>query len=378
MANDFIIRNATIVDPYNDLFEKKDIAVKGGKIHYPGRDESCENEFSGEGLFVSPGFIDFHTHVFFRGSGYGINPDLFFADGVTTTVDAGTAGSDHYDLFHNSVVANAQMEIKAQINISSIGQPGNGINEDFSRLLEDKKKIAALAQKYREEIIGIKIRYQKGVVPDTGVETLEKVVAFCREIDLPIVIHVTDPPVMQEEILRILQKNDVFCHCFHGSGESIVKDGRIIDEAHRARERGVIFDDANGSMNFAFQTAQTAINEGFFPDFISSDTVRNRTYRKKFKTRNLPFIMARHFSLGLDLSQIIAMVTRNPAAYLGEPVEKGSLTEGSTADLAVFAVVEEERRHVDALGEEVICDRDIAVKMTAKKGEIVFASNDIW
>ena len=65
---DLIIRNGTVLtfEP-EPLFSKSDIGILEGKIAFlgslPPESQSRETEIDASGLVVSPGFIDFHSHV---------------------------------------------------------------------------------------------------------------------------------------------------------------------------------------------------------------------------------------------------------------------------------------------------------------------------
>jgi len=61
---DIIIKNGSIVDGTDKDMYKDDIGIKDGKIVKIGKLDDCSAErmIDGEGLIVSPGFIDMHSH----------------------------------------------------------------------------------------------------------------------------------------------------------------------------------------------------------------------------------------------------------------------------------------------------------------------------
>ena len=90
--SDLLIRNGLVYEPVQHRFIRKDIAVSGGTIVTP---ESCgaAYEIDAAGCLVTPGLIDFHSHLGYRGSDIGLNTDLYYLpNGVTASVDAGSAG----------------------------------------------------------------------------------------------------------------------------------------------------------------------------------------------------------------------------------------------------------------------------------------------
>ena len=94
MKADILIRNGYVLDPAAGREGIGDVAVSAGKM---AASDACEitgstRVIDAAGCFVFPGLIDFHSHLFWGGSNLGIMPDLMLSQGVTTAVDAGTAG----------------------------------------------------------------------------------------------------------------------------------------------------------------------------------------------------------------------------------------------------------------------------------------------
>ena len=92
---DLIIRNGRVIDPANNFDEIADVAVKNGKILEVGKSLmlSSAAEFDAGGCLVTPGLIDVHAHVYEHATWLGVNVDrCCLARGVTTVVDAGSAG----------------------------------------------------------------------------------------------------------------------------------------------------------------------------------------------------------------------------------------------------------------------------------------------
>ncbi len=59
---DILIKNGTVYDGTGNAGERRDVGVIDGKIVFPGAAEA-EETIDAEGLAVSPGFIDVHTHA---------------------------------------------------------------------------------------------------------------------------------------------------------------------------------------------------------------------------------------------------------------------------------------------------------------------------
>ena len=103
------------------------------------------------GLYVTPGLIDLHAHVFAGSEGVGlagghtsIFPDDFaLRAGVTTVVDAGSSGRRNFAQFKKTVIDRARTRVLAFLNIGGAGMPGDEHEQDVSDM--DAKAAADLA-----------------------------------------------------------------------------------------------------------------------------------------------------------------------------------------------------------------------------------------
>src|SRR5206468_12942701 len=100
---DLLLKGGHVVDAKNNIDAVRDVAVKDGKIAAVEANidpAQAAKTLDVTGLYVTPGLVDMHVHVFntslIPGAWAGDNsvqPDLIsFRTGVTTMVDAGSAG----------------------------------------------------------------------------------------------------------------------------------------------------------------------------------------------------------------------------------------------------------------------------------------------
>ena len=99
-----VIKGGHVIDPGNNINETMDIAIKDRKIISVAKNIDPSGSIQvvhAEGLYVTPGLIDIHVHVFngtnldrqYSNGPNSLPPDGFtFRVGVTTVVDAGCAG----------------------------------------------------------------------------------------------------------------------------------------------------------------------------------------------------------------------------------------------------------------------------------------------
>jgi dihydroorotase len=112
------------------------------------------------GLFVTPGLIDLHAHVFnttlIAGAWAGdlsVQADsLSSRTGVTTLVDAGSSGWRNFETFRHTVIDRAKTRVLASINIAGFGMITDITEQkDFS-----PEEVARLAKKHSDVVVGVK------------------------------------------------------------------------------------------------------------------------------------------------------------------------------------------------------------------------------
>lgn len=312
-----------------------DVAVRDGVIAEVGPDlpRDARTVVDVTGRLVTPGLIDIHTHV---GPGYwGITPDpIAWYTGVTTWVDAGSAGA--YTLAGlRAVAAGAEVRVPALLNISAVGLAGRtGESRDLANC--DVPLAIDTIQAHRPLIRGVKARIDRETVGDNGVEPLRRAVAAAEACGVPVMVHIGAAPPRVEEVLDLLRPGDLVTHCASGIAAPPLPAMRA------AAGRGVLLDIGHGSGGFAFDTLDRQLGEGLLPHTISTDLHCRSVAGPVF---DLPTTMAKLLAAGLGLAEVIEATTLRPARALGLP--GGRLAAGEPADLAVFAVVEEEFEVVD-------------------------------
>src|SRR5262245_38179026 len=108
--HDLLLKGGTVVDPSTGLDGVCDVAVERGVIARIAPDipaAEATRTIAVAGKIVTPGLIDLHAHVFEGFNRTGVHPDLGGVHaGVTTIVDAGSAGAATFEGFPRHIIPN--------------------------------------------------------------------------------------------------------------------------------------------------------------------------------------------------------------------------------------------------------------------------------
>lgn len=353
MTYDIIIKNGTLIDPATGREEKGDLLIRDGLIaDAPAKapaDATAKYMLDAAGMLVMPGLIDFHTHVYMGGSDLGVNPHTTLVhQGVTMTVDTGTAGTGTMAGFIPEIEA-AQIRMKAFVNITPSGLATFRTHNHVDAATFDVPRLKQLFRDYGQHILGIK--YMAGAEINHDLKALDATLAIAEEIGVPVAVHTTDPAEPMAAIARRLRKGDILVHFLHGIGNTIIDpDGRVNKDVLAARERGVYMDASNGSRHFSFAVAKAALEQGVFPDVISSDLTAITLYTEP--VFGLPHLLSKYLNMGMPLMDVIRCATTTPAKLCRMEGRLGALAPGAYADVTVMHLV----------------DRDVTFRETAKPG----------
>ena len=374
MEKCMLIKNGRIVDPARGINQAGDIFVENGKVvEHLHLDRLKDGSIiDAGGCLVVPGLIDLHAHLFFRGTDAGIPADAaLLPSGVTTAVDGGSAGSANYELFQSSVVATSMVRIKSFLNVSPGGLATARHEEPINPKSFDRDKIAWLFRQYPDHLIGLKLRQSRGVVGNLGLEPLKAAIEISENLSCPVAVHTTDPPSATEDLVELLRPGDIFVHAYHGVGNTILGANRhVLPAVRKARERGVLFDAANGRNHFSFDTAFAALADGFEPDIISTD-LTTLTWNKP-PVYSLPFVISKYLNMGMALPAALAACTAVSARLLGMTGIIGTLAPGAEADIAILRLEERETEFLDARGQKHLGNQLLIPQATVRAGRIVY------
>lgn len=373
---DLIIKGGHVIDPANGINEVMDVAISEGNIAQIASNIPADNAkkiVNAEGLYVTPGLIDMHVHVN-RFTPRGFDGFTFRA-GVTTAVDGGTFGWRNFHLMQE-YLENSQTRVLAFIDIvGSKGTPNISANTlvlDASD--RDPAVTASIIDQNSDVIVGIKTWKAPSFVG------IEQAVEAGNLADVPVMIDFgSSDPLMSLErlLLEVFRPGDIYTHAYAyhpWSREAIVdEDYQVKPYVSEARERGIIFDVGHGGGAFSFEGAIPAVEQGFFPDVISTDLHWNSM---NGGAKDMANMMSKFLAMGMTVQAVIEASTWKPAQVINRE-ELGNLSVGSEADIAVFNLQEGDFGFLDVRNRLLKGSQKLEAELTLRAGEVVWDLNGL-
>jgi dihydroorotase len=383
-----VIKGGHVIDPKNNRNGVMDIAINGDTITAVGKNLDAKGAVqvvNAKGMYVTPGLIDIHGHVFFgtepdhylSNGLVAVPPDGFtFRVGVTTIVDAGGAGWKSFPTFRKNVIDHSQTRVLALLNIVGEGMRGGAYEQDVSDM--DPKLTANVAKANRQYVVGLKVAHFEGA----EWTPVDRAVEAGKLADIPVMIDFggSVPPLSLEELfLKRLRPGDIYTHAFaffeSNVRESIVEQttGKVKPFVWEAQKRGILFDVGYGGASFNYSQAIPALKSGFYPNTISTDL---HTGSMNGSMKDQLSIMSKFMALGMDLPAVIKASSWSAAQAIKRE-ELGHLSVGAPADVAVFTLREGHFGFYDKTGYKMEGKRKLECEMTIRAGRIVYDLNGI-
>jgi dihydroorotase len=369
---DLLIAGGRVIDPAQKIDQPLDVAIADSKIAAIGANlprDRARQLFDASGKIVTPGLIDMHGHVFDQFLPVSIDADLVgVSRGVTTIVDAGSAGANTFPAFRKYVIEHARTRVYSLLNISIIGLVVQNELYLDPKMIDPKAAVKTIKEN-RGMILGIKVRItgRDEDVPH-DIEVLRKAREASDEAGVPIMMHWTNEP----NLLGILKKGDILVHPFNPprSGPNLLgADSKVLPQILELKDRGIFTDFAHGN-HLQWETAEKAAQQGWFPDTISTDIHRAHA-APNGAVIDLVTTMSKFLLLGLSLSQAIEKVTANPARILKFPEKIASLEVGTVADVSIVEIQHGDFDLLDSTRQKRTAHQRIAPMAVIRAGKLV-------
>ncbi|MEP7272153.1 MAG: amidohydrolase/deacetylase family metallohydrolase, partial [Acidobacteriota bacterium] len=375
---DLLIKNGRVIDPKNNINEQRDVAVTAGKIAAVERNidpATATKVIDASGLYVAPGLIDIHVHVY-TGTGaraytgdLSVYPDpQSFRACTTTMVDAGSSGWRNFEDFKQRVIDRAKTRVFAFINIVGNGMAGGQFEQNTDDM--DSQKTAEMAKKYPEVVVGFKTaHYAK---PDWT--AVDRVLEAGRLANLPVMVdygQVLAERPHEEFYLKKMRPGDIYTHIYRPMDPTLDENGKVRAYLFEAKKRGVIFDVGHGGGSLVWRYAVPSMKQGFVPDSISTDL---HVGSMNAGMKDIVNVMSKFLNLGMPLEEVILKSTWNPAKEIRREMF-GHLTVGAAADVAVFRLERGDFGFVDSDKLLMKGSQRLACEMTLMGGNVMWDLN---
>lgn len=310
---DILLKGGHVIDPKNKIDGEMDVAIANGKIAQVGTNIPATNAkkvIDVSGLYVTPGIIDMHVHVF-----QGTEPDVYIANGltslppdgftfragVTTVVDAGSSGWRNFPLFKKQTIDQAQTRVLAFLNIVGTGMTSRYQEQDVTDM-NPVMNANMIKKLYPNLIVGIKSAHYWG-----DFTQVDHAVEAGKLANVPVMVDFGehDPPLSIEDLfMKHLRPGDIFTHTY-SYGPTVRQT--VVDEklkvkpfVFEAQKRGIVFDVGHGGGAFSWRQAIPAIQQGFKPNVISTD-LHNESINGAMK--DMSNVMSKFLNIGMSLQE---------------------------------------------------------------------------
>jgi dihydroorotase len=372
-----LIKGGHVIDPKNGRSAKLDVAIQGSRIAKVAANipaSQAARVANADGLYVVPGLIDIHAHVY-AGTGVraltgdsSVYPDGFsFRTGVTTLVDAGSSGWRNFDDFRQRVIDRAQTRVLALLNIVGNGMSPSG--EDDTAEMQ-ATQAAAVARKHKDIVVGFKTAHYAG----EGWNSVDGAIAAARETNLPIMVdfgYITLDRNLRTLLGDKMRAGDIYTHCYSGHRGELGEDGKTNPAFVAGRKRGVIFDVGHGGGSFYWNIAVPLTQQGFWPDSISTDL---HTGSMNAGMKDMTNVMSKFLALGASLDDVIKWSTWNPAKQI-KRTDLGHLDEGAEADITVLNLEQGKFGFIDSAGASMSSTKRLSAELTIRAGKVMWDLN---
>jgi len=382
---DLLLRGGHLIDPKNGINAVMDVAISEGHIVRvaSGIDpDQAKKVIQVNGFYVTPGLIDMHVHVFMGNEpgayiadgATSVMPDGFtFRSGVTTVVDAGSAGWRNFPTFKEQTIDKARTRVLALLNIVGTGMQSRFEEQDVSDM-NPEMTAYMITRLYPDILVGIKSAHYWGEFTQ-----VDKAVEAGRLADVPVMVDFGehDPPnSIKSLFLEHLRPGDMFTHTFASieQREAIVDEkGKVKPFVFEAVQKGIVFDVGHGGGSFTWRQAIPALRQGFMPTVISSDL---HTDSMNGAMKDLCNVLSKFMAIGMTLEEVISRATWAPAQVIHRP-DLGHLSVGAEADIAVLSLRDGDFGFLDILGERMQGTQKLETELTIRAGRIVWDLNGI-
>jgi dihydroorotase len=368
---DILIRNGTVCDPARNVKRRADVGISGDKIAAIENSlppERGRDVVDAQGLYVTPGLVDLHTHCYHSATGLGIEADPIAArSGVTTWVDAGSFGVTQATGFRRFIVEPSKVRIFGFVYL----YPDNR-NPDMDPVKYVRSFVRRTGETInanRDILLGVKLQVGSNMNGRYSYDFLKIARELCDTYKIPLMSHISFAPPETDQVMELMRPGDVVTHCYNRHTLGIIDEsGKVRQSVRDARSRGVLFDVGHGNGSFNFEAARTALADGFVADTISTDIYNLNIKGPVF---DMPTTMSKMMYLGMSFDDVLSRTTIAPARIVNRVDGLGTLAVGSPADVALLKIEDGEFPLTDSQKNTVTAKQRVVSQLTICRGKRV-------
>ena len=383
---ELLLKGGHLIDAKSNIDRPMDLGIRDGKIAEVAQnisEDSADKVIDVSGLYVTPGLVDMHVHVFMgnepgayiANGATSVMPDGYtFRAGVTTVVDAGSSGWRNFPLFKEQTIDKAKTRVLALLNIVGTGMKSRFEEQDVSDM-NPVMTAHSIKKLYPDILVGIKAAHYWG-----DFTQVDLAVEAGKKANVPVMVDFGehDPPNSIEALfMEHLRPGDIFTHTYsHGptQRETIVDEqGKLKPFIFKAQERGIIFDLGHGGGAFTWRQALPATQQGFKADVVSTDL---HTQSMNSGMKDLSNVLSKFMAMGVSLPDAISRATWAPAKVIGRR-DLGHLSVGAEADVAVFNLREGNFGFLDVRRLRIRGNKKLETELTIRAGKVVWDLNGL-
>lgn len=375
-----LIKGGRVVDPANCVDETADVLICDGRIEKIGAELTAREAdvINAEGKIVMPGLIDLHVH--FREPGFEYKETIETGakaaahGGVTTVCPMPNTNPviDSAERVRDLLERGKNMPVHIlPIGAVTVGQEGKELAD-----MEGMKEAGAAAFSEDGKSVMDTLVYRRGLsmaadlglpifahcedkqLVDGGVMNAGK---RAEQLGLPGITNAVEDVIVARDILMSKEAGNRLhlCHCSTADSVELIAlakkqglpvTGEVCPHHFTMSDDEITEDHGRFKMNPPLRSRRDvqALKQGLrdgIMDVISTDHAPHGEEEKNRSMRKAPFGIVgieNSFALSytalvkegyLTISQLVEKMSRNPAKILG--IEKGTLTEGSVADVVI-------------------------------------------
>lgn len=376
-AADLVLTGGHVVDPATGRSGPADLRLADGVLledRTPAADEPAARVLDCRGLYVVPGLIDLHTHVFTDGMEGAIAADVAgVTAGVTTVVDAGSSGPDTFDRFAGNEYRSAASNIVVFLNVARRGlerppEVRSAADVDVDAAIDLIGANTAIVK-------GVKVRVVAAGIEALGLDLVRLAKRVAAAHGLPVMVHVGDPDddprcaAVAGDVLDLLEPGDILTHALSGRVGSLASGSDPVAWAREVQDRGVVLDIGHGIRNFSFELAGRLLDAGVRPDAVSTDMGRRP---RRGPAYSMTETMSKLLLLGVPLEDVVAMATTGPADAV-RCAHLGRLLPGRPTDVTLLRERAGRWLFRDSMGQERVGERGLEPVAVVRAGRVIAA-----